>query len=544
MTQKEALDILKLGHNVYLTGSAGSGKTFLLNEYIAFLRSKGVEVGITASTGIAATHLNGVTIHSWCGLGIKDALTNKDLRGLLKKKHLSRRFEKTHILIIDEVSMLDSFRLDLVDKVCKAFKQNLRPFGGMQVVLCGDFFQLPPISKTGEEANFIYKSYIWREMNVKICYLSEQYRHNDRILSSVLDDMRTGNVGEHTLEPLRRRYKGIISGVQTPTKLYTHNIDVDSINNQELEKLPEKTKIYTMRFRGNGKLAETLKKSCLAPEKLTLKKGAMVMFVKNNFVEGYVNGTLGKVVGFNKENMPIIQTLRGKKIIAGEESWRIEEEGKIKAEMKQIPLRLAWAITIHKSQGMTLDAAEIDLSKSFVEGMGYVALSRVRSLEGLRLMGLNRTALRVNQEILALDRELIGASEVSARELKALTLLEKEERQKEFVQSIVPEQKEEKLSTYEKTKLLIAKKLPISEIAKHRSMTEGTIISHLEKLLDIGEKLDIEYLRLGIENNRLIKIKRAFEASGDAKLFPVREILGEDFSYEELRFARLFLERT
>ena len=543
MTQKEALDVLKLGHNVYLTGSAGSGKTFLLNTYINFLKSKGVDVGITASTGIAATHMNGVTIHSWSGLGIRNTLTDRDLLGLSKKRHLARRFEKTNVLILDEVSMLHSFRLDLIDRICKMFKQNLRPFGGMQMVLCGDFFQLPPVSKNNEEVHFIDKSQIWQDMNLKVCYLDEQHRHDDSVLTQVLHDIRTSKVGEHTLEPLRKRYKRAIAGVETPTKLYTHNLDVDVMNNKELEKLPEKAKTYSMDSRGNSKLAEILKKSCLAPEKLKLKKGAVVMFVKNNFEKGYVNGTLGKIIGFNRENMPIIKTLQGKEIIAGPESWRIEEEGKIKAEIRQIPLRLAWAITVHKSQGTTLDAAEIDLSKSFVEGMGYVALSRLRSLDGLRLMGLNEFALKVNQEILELDKWLIEASESSVRELRALATSAKERRQKEFLQSIVPKKKNEGLSTYEKTKLFVEQKLPIAEIAKRRNMAEGTIMSHLEKLLERGENLDLEYLRSGIESGRFIKIKDAFAKSDGLKLSPVREILGSSFSYDELRLARLFLAK-
>lgn len=543
MTQEEALDILKLGHNVYLTGAAGSGKTFLLNTYVNFLKNKGVEAGITASTGIAATHMNGITIHSWSGLGIRDALTNKDLFGLSKKRHLVRRFEKTNVLIIDEVSMLHSFRLDLVDRICKMFKQNARPFGGMQAVLCGDFFQLPPISKNDKEVNFIDKSQIWQKMNLKVCYLDEQHRHNDSVLTQVLNDIRTSTVGKQTLEPLRKRYKKIVAGAETPTKLYTHNIDVDLINDRELEKLPEKVKVYSMDSKGNASLAEMLKRSCLAPWELKLKKGAVVMFVKNNFEKGYVNGTLGKVSGFNGENLPIIKTLQGKEITASPESWRIEEEGKVKAEIKQIPLRLAWAITVHKSQGMTLDAAEIDLSKSFVEGMGYVALSRVRSLEGLRLMGLNDIALKINKEILALDKWLIEASESSIRELGTLTTAEKEERQKEFLQSIVPRKKAEGPSTYEKTKLLVAQKFPIAEIARCRGMAKATIISHLEKLLERGERLNLAYLCSGIKHDRLIKIKNAFEKSGGLKLSPAREILGENFSYDELRLVRLSLDK-
>ncbi|MDA2922853.1 AAA family ATPase [Patescibacteria group bacterium AH-259-L07] len=542
MIQKQALDILKLGHNVYVTGPAGSGKTFLLNEYIDFLKSKGVGVGITASTGIAATHMNGITIHSWSGLGIKDELSDKDMLELSKKRYLARRAEKTKVLIIDEASMLHSFRLDMVDMVCKMFKQNLRPFGGMQVVLCGDFFQLPPINRNGNDAiHFIDKSQIWQNMNLRVCYLDEQYRHNDDTLMQVLNDIRTNNVGEHTLEPLRKRYKGSIAGLTALTKLYTHNIDVDFINNKELEKLHGEAKMYSMDSMGNRKLVEILKKSCLAPEKLILKKEAMVMFVKNNFDKGYVNGTLGKVIDFDYEGLPVVKTFKGKKIIAVPESWRIEEDGNVKAEIVQIPLRLAWAITVHKSQGMTLDAAEIDLSKSFVEGMGYVALSRMRSLEGLRLMGLNKMALKVNKRISLLDKQLIEASEISACKLQALTSQEIERSQKTFLHSLMPKGRQEPSSTYEKTKLLVEQKLSIKEIAKRRGLSPGTIVGHLETLLSRRENCNLDYLRSVLPRDRFQKIKIAFEKTKDTRLSPVRKILGHSFSYDELRLARLFL---
>ena len=417
-----------MGHNVYLTGSAGSGKTFLLNEYIKFLKSKAVEPGITASTGVAATHMNGVTIHSWSGVGIRDKLSSKELRELLKKRHMVRRFETTKVLIIDEVSMLNSTLLDLVDQVCRVFKENNRPFGDMQVVLCGDFFQLPPISKPSQPqaehaqlwreeessqqgADFINKSRIWDNMELKICYLSEQHRHDDERLTRALNDMRANNVGEHTLEPLRERYNKVIAGAISPTKLYTHNVDVDLINNGELRKLPGGAKMYDMASMGNRALAEILKKSCLAPEELILKKDAAVMFVKNNFEQGYVNGTLGKVIGFDYRGMPIVKTFQGREIIAEPASWKIEEDGRVKVEIRQIPLRLAWAITVHKSQGMTLDAAEIDLSKSFVEGMGYVALSRLRTLAGLELSGINEMAFAVHPDVADLDKHLLSESE-------------------------------------------------------------------------------------------------------------------------------------
>ncbi len=537
MTQREALDILKLGYNVYLTGSAGSGKTFLLNEYIKFLKSKGVEAGITASTGIAATHINGITIHSWSGLGIKDSLSEKDLKDISKKCYLRKRFEKTKVLIIDEISMLQPVLLDLTDRICKLFKSNLKPFGGLQVIFCGDFFQLPPISS----ASFANKSQIWNNMNLRVCYLTEQYRHSDDSLVKILNDIRSNSAGEHSLKLLRKRYQANIQGNLTPTKLYTHNIDIDLINNRELEKLQGETMLYNMISRGNPKLREFLKKSCLAPKRLALKIGAAIMFVKNNFESGYVNGTLGKIIAFDYGNMPIVETFNGKKIMVAPESWKIEDGGEIKAEITQIPLRLAWAITIHKSQGMTLDAAEIDLSKSFVEGMGYVAFSRIRSLEGLRLMGLNQLALKVNDEILELDKELIKNSEITAVELRNLNPLIKEKGQKEFLQSILPKQKEKPISTYEQTKLLIEQKLSIAEIAKRRNMTKGTIAGHLEKMIAKGDNLDLQHLQSSIPKDRLEKIRTAFKKSGGMGLSPAREILGEEFSYDELRLARLVI---
>jgi ATP-dependent DNA helicase PIF1 len=167
-------------------------------------------------------------------------------------------------------------------------------------------------------------------------------------------------------------------------------------------------------------IADSIKRGCLAPEKLVLKRGASVMFVKNNFEKGYVNGTLGTVSGFNEIGFPEVELLNGKTLVAEPAIWKVEENGKIRAQTKQIPLRLAWAITVHKSQGMTLDAAQVDLSKSFEKGMGYVALSRVRSLEGLRVLGFNAMALAVNEETLAFDQELKKCSEGALHELAFL----------------------------------------------------------------------------------------------------------------------------
>lgn len=541
-----------MGHNVFLTGSAGSGKTYLLNQYISYLREMGAEVAITASTGIAATHLGGQTIHSWSGIGIRDVLSEADLDFLEERKYLWDRFQKTRVLVIDEISMLHHFRLDMVERVLRSFRRNDLPFGGIQVILCGDFFQLPPVSKAGSpKAHFVHSSQAWQRAGFKVCYLSENFRQGDRNFLLLLNAIRENAVRHETLEPLRKRYKKEAETDVLPVKLYTHNVDVDLLNEEELEKLEAEEEIYDMTSKGRGKLLEMLKRSCLAPEKLRLKIGARVMFVKNNFEKGYVNGTLGEVEYFDISG-PVVKIANGRKITAEQETWRIEEEGVSKAEITQVPLRLAWAITVHKSQGMSLDAVETDLSKSFERGMGYVALSRVRDLKGLKLLGLNKMALAVSEEALAKDKEFKKHSEEIAEELGAIPTAEIKKIQEEYIKKIAPEGakkkkeiKVKKVSTLEETKRLILEKLSVEEVAKKRGVTIGTIVSHLEKLKSSGA-VDADVLfHIKPEVGRLSKINAAFlkefAETGEMRLSPVRSALGDTFDFEELRIARLFL---
>jgi ATP-dependent exoDNAse (exonuclease V) alpha subunit len=441
MTQQEALDILKLGHNVFLTGPAGSGKTYLLNQYISYLREHNIPVGITASTGIAATHMGGTTIHSFVGMGIRDAMTQQDIDDLFKRQYLRNRFTRLRVLIIDEISMLHAHRLDLVDMICKAFKRVSYPFGGMQVIMCGDFFQLPPVRRKDDEplpenraSDFVTDSNIWKDMHLKICYLDEQHRQEDRSFLRVLNDIRNNEVSEMTVEYLSERLNRDVQGYSRPTRLFTHNADVDAINKTHLEALNGETQEYMMSWRGSLGLTDILRKSCLAPEVLRLKKGAQIMFVKNNYDAGYVNGTLGEIIGFGDDRRPLVRTFDGAEITVGEASWEVKEDDRELAAISQIPLRLAWAITVHKSQGMSLDAAEVDLSRSFIPGMGYVALSRVRSLAGLKLMGMNQMALQVNPAVSEMDRVFRKQSDDAMLTLQAMEKEKKQKLQSDFLQ--------------------------------------------------------------------------------------------------------------
>lgn len=437
MNQEEAFEILKLGENIFLTGPAGCGKTFLLNKYIRYLKKNDIKIGITASTGIAATHLNGRTIHSWCGIGINETMTDTQIKSLIKKESLGQRIRSTKVLIIDEISMFNATRLDLVDSICKAIRQDLRPFGGMQVILCGDFFQLPPVARGKEDGRFVAESDIWESMGINICYLEEQHRQEDKIFLRVLNDIRKNTVTKDTGKILKERLNKSVDTKIKPTKLHTHNSDVDAYNIFELNKLDEKEKVYKMQSQGDKYLIKSLKESyCLAPETLKLKVGAVVMFVRNNFNRGYVNGTLGKVIGFDEDNnYPIVEKISGNTITAYPENWMIEDGSEVIASVSQVPLRLAWAITVHKSQGMSLDCAEIDLSKTFEYGMGYVALSRVRSLAGIKLVGINELALKVNEKAIKLDKKLYIKSKKDLKELSQLSKGVIKKRQKDFIKN-------------------------------------------------------------------------------------------------------------
>lgn len=449
MTQAQAFSIIKTGGNVFLTGEPGSGKTYVVNQYVAYLRSRGIEPAITASTGIAATHIGGMTIHSWSGIGIKTKLEKRDLKKIASTKYVAKRVLRSKVLIIDEVSMLPPETLSMVDAICCEIKQNSKPFGGMQIVLVGDFFQLPPIIKKTEEdivqgtlisepeARFAYGSPAWARAKPKVCYLTEQYRQDDFDFLSVLSSIRRNVFGDKQLRYIEtRKIESRLAPGDVP-KLFSHNANVDRVNDEILAKLPGEAKIFNMYSKGLDALASALKRGCLSPEMLCLKVGAVVMFTKNNQKEGFVNGTLGQVEGFNDYNgYPIVKIRNGKTIDVEPMDWDFEENGKVRASIEQLPLRLAWAITVHKSQGMSLDEAVVDLSNVFEFGQGYVALSRVRRLSGLHILGWNKRAFQVHPEVSAKDADFLKQSELAERKFSSIPPAKIKSMQKQFIHQI------------------------------------------------------------------------------------------------------------
>lgn len=570
MNQKTAFKILASGANVFLTGSAGTGKTFVLNQYIEYLRERGIEPAIVAPTGIAASHIGGKTIHSFFSVGIRENIDDYYLRWMKKQLFLEKRFKGLKVLIIDEISMVSPELFISMDRILRAFKDEEKFFGGVQIVLAGDFFQLPPVNKKHQEIKFAWQTNLWQAMNLKVCYLEEKFRQENDVLANILDEIRFGEVSEESMDIFRSRYKKkLISGFEI-TKLYTHNVDVDKINNNELQKLPGKLMIFKAQAKGSKQNIERIFKGSLVQEELKLKEGASVIFIKNNYEDNYINGTLGKVESFDEESgYPIVKTFDKRKILVSPEEWVWEDEdGKVRARVKQFPLKLAWALTIHKSQGMTLDAAEIDLSKTFEIGQGYVALSRIKSIEGLCLMGMNDVALRVDELVLEMDRDIKSKSLVNFREFEEMDELIIRKISEKFILKIGGEISEEKIkkikentkeknqtkenkkSTLEITKGFIDTKKTIEEIAENRNLSRNTIINHLHKIKEDKPDLDIDYLKPDKKilrpvfdiANKIRKQNRAedFTQDGRIRLKAVFEALGKKFSYDEINLALLF----
>lgn len=558
MTQERALEVLKTGANIFLTGEPGAGKTYVLNQYIAWLEHQSIPVAVTASTGIAATHIGGMTIHSWSGVGARDVLTPYDIDQIASNEKTVKRVKKARTLVIDEISMLDGRILDAIDTIMRTVRQNGEPFGGLQVILVGDFFQLPPIAGRGEMSRFAFESSAWERAKFLTCYLTEQHRQEDEMLLGLLGAIRRNDVDESHYTLLSEQTDIGFTDIE-PTRLFTHNSDVDALNLDRLNLLTTEKATYKMEAKGSKPLLLGLVKNCLSPEKLELRKEAMVMCTKNNFEAGYVNGTLGRVVDFDRDDgFPIIQTSDERTIKILPSAWSIAEDGKVLAEITQVPLRLAWAITVHKSQGMSLDAAEIDLRNAFTYGQGYVALSRVRTLTGMKVLGLNSQALLVDPRVVLRDEHFKEESEDVESTFEEMEDEAIHAHHKAFVLAAsgvwkdgAPEsdkkttlERVKKESTYNTTKELLLKRLNAKTIAKERNMALSTIWSHIEKLAHDGE-ITREHLHPLIPSDLSWddvygEMSEVFRKEGTELLKPVHVALGERYDYDVIRLGRLF----
>lgn len=420
-SQTEVLARMLNRENLFISGPAGSGKTTIVNRFIEMIDAEyngNFEVSVTASTGIAASLIGGQTIHSWSGMGIDtEPFSTKKIPPQMWSRKNALKY--TDVLIIDEVSMLPAYLFEKLDAILKHFRRNKKPFGGVQLILLGDFLQLPPVSgRDSAELNTDYAitSEVWKKAGIRCCYMDKSHRATDPKLKYLLHKIATDKVDEKA-ERLTESRLGNLS-MKDPNKVYTTlfttNKNVDAFNVSELAKNPNPTVTCYAQEEGSKKHIEKIYKSNGILNAVELKAGATVMLTSNirSTTDGrlYANGSLGVIETFIS-GVPRVRFNDGTVLSIEKRAYAFEEKhtfndpmtGKAITEMipvafvRQVPLKLGYAITVHKSQGQTFDGVVADLSKCFTPGLGYVALSRVRTLDDLVILDINDKAFKIDQ---------------------------------------------------------------------------------------------------------------------------------------------------
>ncbi len=408
--QNEAYRLMERGDNIFLTAAGGYGKTFLLMKFInsfSFRR----KIGVTSTTGTSAILLNGSTLHSFLGIGLgKDSVENLLLH-IKSRSYLNKRWKELETLIIDEISMLSPVLFDKLELLARSVRYNDKPFGGIQLILSGDFLQLPNVD---DNNMFCFDAKSWSDCISKsnIIHLDENFRQDDTELQKCLQEVRYGELSEESIALLKSRENVLLEndlGI-LPTRIYSLNSNVDYENQKNLDKLFENDSSltyyeYELSYEVSPhatnvvNIEDRIKKSCNAPTVVQLCKGAQVMLLYNLDIEmKLVNGSRGVVVDFI-DDFPVVKFLNGESRLICNHAWSITDKNKTIVTIEQIPLRVAYAVTVHKCQGITIDLAEIDLKGFFEYGQAYVALSRVRTLNGLSLRNFDKSYIKAHPRV-------------------------------------------------------------------------------------------------------------------------------------------------
>ncbi|XP_027538818.1 ATP-dependent DNA helicase PIF1 isoform X1 [Neopelma chrysocephalum] len=412
--QEAVLGAVRSGKSIFFTGCAGTGKSFLLKRIVGSLPPNVTYA--TASTGVAACHIGGTTLHAFAallssplpGIGSGKAPLEQCIQ-LAERPGVRQHWLACQHLIIDEISMVDGKFFDRLEAVARVVRKRDEPFGGIQLIICGDFLQLPPVCKANEETKFCFQAKSWRKCIHINMELTEVRRQTDKAFVSLLSAIRLGRCTEEVTRQLmqtatnRSERDGILA-----TRLCTHKDDVEITNERRLQQLSGELHVFEA-LDSDPMLVKLIDAQCPVGGRVELKLGAQVMLAKNLDVsQGLVNGARGVVVGFESEQkgLPKVRFLCGVTQVIRKEKWVFKGPSGVHLSRQQLPLKLAWAISIHKSQGMSLDCVEISLSRVFESGQAYVALSRARSLAGLRVLDFDPKVVRADPSVLQFYRQL------------------------------------------------------------------------------------------------------------------------------------------
>lgn len=410
-SQKKALDLLQGSENVFLTGAAGTGKSFLLNHYRqASGRSDPALFPILASTGAAAVMMNGRTFHSFFGLGILQGGVQATVERGLENKKLLKRLKKAKEVTIDEISMIPGSAFRAAETLARMGRESDEPWGGLRVICLGDFTQLPPVSQYSEEKDWCFKDIAWVQTRFQPVVLNEIVRSSEKAFIQILNDVRMGNFSGAVRKFLedRKSASGPLLRSAHATRLFPHRATTQDYNERKLRDLPGKVLSFPTVYEGRKEAVDSIKRAAPIPERLDLKFGAWVMIRQNDPLGRWYNGSVGTLENFTAQGMQILLKTGETVKVERATFTLLDAEGKKIAEATNFPLQLAWASTIHKAQGLTLDEVCVDISQIWEPGQAYVALSRVRKSHGLGISGWSAEGIKIDPDVQAFC-EQIGA---------------------------------------------------------------------------------------------------------------------------------------
>lgn len=402
--QESALEYLQGDRNIFLTGVAGSGKSFLLRHYLKDKDPK--EYPVLASTGAAAILVGGRTFHSFFGLGIMDGGAARAVAVALNNSRVRSRIRKATAVVIDEMSMLPGEALAAAEEIARSARRSDEPWGGLRVIAVGDFAQLPPVTRRGERRVWAFQNPVWEWTNFQPAILSTIMRQEDESFLSILNKVRSGKWSEDIQDFFQERTLQD-DGTLTGTRLFPRKDATQKFNDDRLAELPGATEEYPTEYTGSERGIKTLKAQAPIEEVLRVKEGALVMLRQNDPIGRWVNGSLGTLIGLNEKKQMEIRLLKGTKVKVDKSVFTLSDaEGNPIATAINYPINLAWASTIHKAQGSTFDRLIVDLRRLWEPGHAYVALSRVRAADGLYVTGWSPSSVRVSPEVVAFHRSI------------------------------------------------------------------------------------------------------------------------------------------
>lgn len=460
--QRHVLDlVVNRNQSVFFTGAAGTGKSVLMRAIIAELKKKYAKdperVAVTASTGLAACNIGGITLHSFSGIGLGKEDAPTLIKKIRRNPKAKNRWLRTKCLVVDEISMVDGELFDKLSQIGRTIRNNGRPWGGIQLIITGDFFQLPPVPDHGakRETKFAFDASTWTTSIDHTIGLTQVFRQRDPVFANMLNEMRLGRITEDTVRAFKRLERPLEfnDGLGTAELFSTRN-EVEGSNERRLRELPGTIRRYEALDTGKEDVRDKLLANMMAPKVIELKMNAQVMLIKN-LDESLVNGSLGKVIGFSDEKTfdmspldeydeddptakarrkllksfkheaesssrgdkyPVVQFMAtdgtSRVILCQPEEWKVElPNGEIQAKRTQLPLILAWALSIHKAQGQTLERVKVNLGRVFEKGQAYVALSRATTQDGLQVLGFQKNKVMAHTRVIDFYNKLYSVEE-------------------------------------------------------------------------------------------------------------------------------------